>query len=301
MEARSFQFSNLRLDQRAAALLFPTVTLFLVVATVTGTEMNAPMILALLAGGVVLLGLPHGSLDPLVARELFAGDRRFTMTRFLIFYILLAAFCVAGWLATPNIALSLFLLISALHFGSDWQQRGSFWGRAAYGACIVSVPTLHHADAVRLIYVELGATAAADIVNVSRVVACLAVAVAFLSLLRHIRLRWQDCLELVVMLIGGLALQPLVFFICYFCLLHSPRHLVATSRDVGLRDSRAIATAVAPAVGTTLVLAVLLWRFLPANNSTSRVLSVVFIGLAALTVPHMLLTAIKEREQRSAN
>ena len=299
MEKPLFRFGALRLDRRAAVLLFPGVTLILVAANYLGTSMSGPIILALLVGGVVFLGLPHGSLDPLVAMQILGSDRRFTIGRFLLAYSLLAAVCVGCWLAFPNVGLSLFLIISALHFGSDWQQRGSSWGRIAYGACIVSVPTLHHAETVRQIFTELGATAAVSIVNTSKIVSCFAIAVAWFSLLPQLSRRWRDGLELAVILIGALALQPLIFFVCYFCLLHSPRHLFETSREVGLRGVGALITAVAPTVGATLVFAALLWRFLPAEHFTSHVLQIVFIGLAALTVPHMLLTEIKEREQQS--
>lgn len=299
MERRAYPFSIFRLDRRATVLLFPTVTLLLVAATRTNAGVNTPILLAALVVGVVCLGLPHGSLDPLVARKLLGADHRFTMVRFVLVYALLAALCAVGWIAYPNIALTLFLAISALHFGTDWQERGSYWGRAAYGACVVTVPTLHHAEIVSQIYQTLGATVADEIVRASQVVAWFAIAAALLSLLPQLRLRWRDLLELLVILIGGVALPPLVFFVCYFCLLHSPRHLLETAREVGLRRPRAILTAVTPTVGAALVFAALLWRFLPAHESSGRILQIVFIGLAALTVPHMLLTEIKRLNQRS--
>ena len=301
MKARAFSGSPVRLERPVLALVFSLGTTLLVIAFLCGMAINAPLILLILVTGVVLLGLPHGALDPRVARQLFAGTRRFTMARFLLGYILLAGACIAGWLAAPNLALCIFLLISAVHFGSDWGCRGSAWGRTAYGACIVSVPALRHAEAVRQIYGELGATAASGIVHVSSLVAIAAVTVAFVSLIGQIRLRWQDCLELTVIVLGALALPPLAFFTCYFCLLHSPRHLLAAAGEVGLRSLPAIAAAVAPMVVATLLLAALVWRFLPAKNLTGHVLEIVFIGLAALTVPHMFLTGIKEFRQKNTH
>jgi Brp/Blh family beta-carotene 15,15'-monooxygenase len=298
MEQRWFLSANL-LERRAEVFAFPAITLLLVLATLLGAGMNAPAILALLAAGVVCLGLPHGSLDPLVARKLFGANPRFTMAGFLAVYALLSVLCAIGWVAAPNAALSIFLVISAVHFGSDWQQRGSFWSRTAYGACVVTVPTLRHAETVRQIYVALGARDAAGIISASKIVAWSAATVAILSLLPQVRRRWRDCLELVVILIAGIALPPLVFFVCYFCLLHSPRHLAETSREVGLQGIGAIAKAVVPTVAVTLLLAAALWSFLPENRPGGRILEIIFIGLAALTVPHMLLTEFKDLEQRS--
>jgi Brp/Blh family beta-carotene 15,15'-monooxygenase len=299
MERQTYSYGPTHLYPRAGVLLFPIVTLLLAAAAYAGMSMNSTVLLAVLVAGVVCLGLPHGSLDPLVARKLFRTDRRFTMVRFLLAYAILAALCAVSWIASPNIALSIFLGISALHFGSDWQQRGSVWGRAAYGACVVTVPTLHHAESVRQIYIALGATAAGDIVSASRFIAWTAISVAMLTLLLQPRGRRQDWLELSIILIGAIALPPLLFFVCYFCLLHSPRHLIATSREVELHGVGAFLKVVAPTVGATLVLAALLWHLLPGVESNGRMLETVFIGLAALTVPHMLLTELKEHNQRS--
>jgi Brp/Blh family beta-carotene 15,15'-monooxygenase len=280
--------------------IFASITLLLTVAAIAGARMNEPVILLFLAAGVVSLGLPHGALDPHVARELFGANRRFTMVRFLVAYTLIAALCAAGWLAAPNIALPIFLVISAAHFGSDWQQRGSLWSRAAYGACVVTVPTLHHANTVRQIYLALGSTNATHIVSASRVVAWIVAVLAITSLLPEIKNRWQDCIDLAVILIGGVMLPPLVFFVCYFCLLHSPRHLADTSHAVGLRGIRAIAAAVAPTVAATLVFAAVLWRFIPFGRANDRILQIIFVGLAALTVPHMLLKVMTTLSNDSA-
>jgi Brp/Blh family beta-carotene 15,15'-monooxygenase len=287
--------SNDWLEDSPTAWLFPSITLLLVFATTSGVRMNQPLILMILIAGVVSLGLPHGSLDPLVARKLYGANRHFTMLRFVVIYTLIAAVCTVGWMAAPNIALPIFLLISALHFASDWEKRGSFWGRASYGACVVTVPTLHHAETVQHIYLTLGGTDASGIVSVSRSIAWIVAVAAVLSLLAQIRGRWRDCVELVCIVLGGVLLSPLIFFACYFCLLHSPRHLSDTSRDLGIRGIRAIAAAVVPTVAATLVLATILWHFLPTVRANDRILDIVFIGLAALTVPHMLLTEMNER------
>jgi Brp/Blh family beta-carotene 15,15'-monooxygenase len=300
MERQFASFGNLLFGRPAAVLLFPAVTLLLVLATILGAGMKEPALIALLAVGVVCLGVPHGALDPMIARTLWGTDRRLAMPGFLAVYTLLAVLCAAGWIAAPSVALSIFLAISALHFGSDWNRRGSFLSRAAYGGCVVTVPALHHGDAVRQIYLALGATDASGIVRVSQVIACVVAAVAVLSLLPEMKRRWQDLLELAVILIAGMALTPLVFFACYFCLLHSPRHLAETARDVGLRGVGSIAKAAAPTVVATLLLAAVLWYFLPAAKLSNRVLEIIFIGLAALTVPHMLLSEIRERHQRHA-
>jgi hypothetical protein len=79
----------------------------------------------------------------------------------------------------------------------------------------------------------------------------------------------------------------------YFCLLHSPRHFLLTADQFrltplqGLRAAWSILMANLAIISLgIIVLAVFTPAFEPAT------LQIVFIGLAAVTVPHMLLTAV---------
>jgi hypothetical protein len=83
-------------------------------------------------------------------------------------------------------------------------------------------------------------------------------------------------------------------------LLHSPRHLLETAEDLGLTNFRSIALKSLPTLAATLVLAVLFYLHLHGAPASGRILMTVFVGLAALTVPHMLLdTLASEMRKRS--
>jgi Brp/Blh family beta-carotene 15,15'-monooxygenase len=293
---------HLRIDTLKVAMerfLFPVATLMCVAASVSSIHPDSSIVLAVTAVGVVLLGLPHGALDPQVATRLWGQHRSFTMPRFLAIYTAAATLGAALWLIAPNTALTFFLLISAYHFGSDWQGRGSAWGQFAYGTSVVTLPSVRHADTVSAIFESLGATHARQIANASHALAILAIVIAFLSMLPQPHLRRQDILELGSILLGALFLQPLLFFVLYFCLLHSPRHLMETAARVHLRGLSVIVRSVLPLVAATLVLAALLWHFIPSGQLSGRVLQTLFIGLAALTVPHMLLSEADQRHRTS--
>lgn len=277
------------------SVLFPSVTLLLIVAAASGLRPGASIILILLVGGVVILGLPHGALDPLVATQLWGARQSFTMIRFVILYSGIAAFCAAVWMILPNAALIGFLCISAYHFGSDWDGRCKTWGQSAYGIVIVSVPTLCKAAQVEEIYRLLGATVAHQIVTVSQVFAVVAVAGALFAASALYKFRIPNLVELSTVVVGGLVLPPLLFFTCYFCLLHSPRHLIETARRLGLIGAQDIARSAAPTVLATLVLGGVLWAALPGSVCSQKVTQLVFIGLASLTMPHVLLTELSLR------
>jgi Brp/Blh family beta-carotene 15,15'-monooxygenase len=112
------------------------------------------------------------------------------------------------------------------------------------------------------------------------------------------RQRSSDTLELLSIVGGGLLLHPLVFFTCYFALLHSPRHLLETAQGLGMTGLKRIYLATLPVLLATLLLAGLAYWLLPPIGMAARVLRIVFIGLAALTVPHMLLDVATEAERK---
>ena len=105
--------------------------------------------------GLMLLGIPHGSLDHIITEKTGAagGQQSFSLLRFLVVYLLTmgiyALFCV--WL--PVFSLGFFLLMSAWHFGeTDFENNrlGQHWiakaGFMLYG-CLLLFGLLANDDA----------------------------------------------------------------------------------------------------------------------------------------------------------
>jgi Brp/Blh family beta-carotene 15,15'-monooxygenase len=90
-----------------------------------------------------------------------------------------------------------------------------------------------------------------------------------------------------------LVTPPLIYFVIYFCALHSPRHFLLTADQLDLTPLQGLRAAW-PILVVTLAMTALgvivLAVFTPAFEPAT--LQIVFIGLAAVTVPHMLLTAV---------
>jgi Brp/Blh family beta-carotene 15,15'-monooxygenase len=279
------------LAQRWYGRVFIATTALLLVAALLGHQLSPTTTLVVLVAGVVLLGLPHGSLDPMVARKAFNGRRAATMAFHAIYLALVLAYWLL-WNRYPTIGLSLFLLIAAVHFGTDWESRGSALTRCAYGLAIVTLPALRFPSDVASIYAMLGTQHAPAIVAISRILAPAALGVATLGVALQFKLRQRDAFELLTITAGALLLEPLVFFTCYFALLHSPRHLLDTADSLGITSLRRIYLATVPVLLATLLLAALAYSMLPHIGVDARLLRVVFIGLAALTVPHMLLDTL---------
>ena len=71
---------------------------------------------------VVFLGLPHGALDTLLAKQNNIYKNTLGFIYFNITYLLLAfIFCILD--KAFSFALFIFLLISIFHFSEDWQMQ----------------------------------------------------------------------------------------------------------------------------------------------------------------------------------
>lgn len=263
----------------------------LVLAAVNMIFAPAPMTQALLlAPAVALLGLPHGAFDLPMARVIWPLTGAADHMLFYGAYIGIAAAVVALWWLAPGLALIAFLAYSALHFSGDWEMD-ELLVRIAGGLSVIGAPALFHFTEVASIFSVLTYGAWAELIAYAIAVAGLIGAsiglIALLQMTRHAR---GALLELAGIWIGAAILPPLLYFIAYFCLLHSLRHMRDTlhalpERATALRAAAGIM--VASVLGASLALGLLLR--VDGADLEGSVLRVVFIGLAALTVPHMLL------------
>jgi len=266
----------------------------LALASVFHQQLAPSTALLVLVGGVILLGLPHGALDPMVAGKAFAGHRYYSPIAFYAFYLVLALSYSLLWSRYPTLGLSSFLVIAAVHFGSDWQHRGTALTRIAYGLTIVTLPALAHPGEVAGIYAALGTSHAQILVHISMVVAVTAAIAGGTGAVVQYKQRASDLYEFLAIVVGATLLGPLVFFTCYFCLLHSPRHLLETAGELGIASLRKIYIVAAPVVLATIALGGTFWFVLPDISYNGRILTLVFVGLASLTVPHMILDKVTE-------
>jgi len=243
-----------------------------------------------LAPAVALLGLPHGALDLPMAEAVW--PLRGLRDRLLFFagYLGLAACVGLVWWIAPDAALALFLAYSALHFSGDWREDGRIW-RLAGGLSAIGAPAVFHPYEVGAVFAALGAVDWATSITRGLAAAGLAgLGCAIHAAAARPPRRRSAALELAAIWAGAAMLPPLLYFVAYFCLLHSLRHLTATLALLPDR-TRALAGAAgimaASLLGAAAALALAIGG--KGADAESAMLGVVFIGLAALTVPHMLL------------
>jgi Brp/Blh family beta-carotene 15,15'-monooxygenase len=157
-----------------------------------------------------------------------------------------------------------------------------------YGGLVIFLPLLLHGDAVVQLFSFLAGNTAASLGfwmhllswpwllgTVAAVVMCCK------------RLAWMTGVEMAAVAILAIFAPPLVAFTVFFCGMHSARHILRTIDYSGQSSPRMLlAACLGPMAGVALMAgAAVLWlRNVPIE---ARLIQLVFVGLAALTVPHM--------------
>ena len=283
------------------SLLFPigAALTILLLSLATGTIPQGLQI-AVLLGLVVVLGLPHGALDPWIAESSGLIEGRLQTVVFNGVYLGIAAGVVAAWWWAPGLTLLGFLLISAWHFSEDWRDELPSWARVPSGALLLLMPIGFHAETVAELFAMLSGEAGIAVAQgLALPPALLVIGMLAMSGVAVFRQKHWAAVELLALLALAWIAPPLVYFAVYFCLQHSPRHLLGHFREAGAAQTRRLMVmTVIYTVGSVLVLMPLVWLWsdLPLESLLMRL---IFIGLAALTVPHMILMLIAERRRHA--
>ena len=299
----------LRLQTRAAAVL---LALFCA-AGAAGVPFGMKAQLAILLAGMVLVGVPHGAFDHLVARPVLAS--RLGQAWWVWFgagYVGLAALVGVAWWVAPACTLAGFLAVSVLHFGLGDAEDGlaprtvpRWLAVAVYGGLPLLLPIALHPDAAAPVLAGL-----AD-VPVPVMVAALRPALWLLPWWALgfgvvLLAAWREGIgvgERLLTAAAFITLPPLLAFGLYFTAGHAMRHVLRLGAwhapAGGWRAGRWLLQTIVPwAVGTALAGVALAWR---GEDLTAGVLVPAFRMIAALTVPHMIVTAWLEPAEARAS
>ena len=282
--------------------VFCGLALALVVTSLTGVRL-APLHELLLTGALIsLLGMPHGAFDVVFARKLFGVVDLRGWALFSLLYIGLAAAVVGFWFVAPTLFLCAFLVCSALHFGGDPAAGASTFARGLYGGAVIVLPALWHGPELqRLLGLVAGPASAALVAPVLGQMAVPwlgATALACVLLVRTSRLAAGELITLAALSVTA---PPLVAFTVYFCAMHSPRHVLRTLASLpGAEARNALSLALWPTLAVLFALPVIAWLWSDRSMEAS-VMQLVFVGLAALTLPHMVLLDRARRVGRPAH
>ena len=257
---------------------------------------------------VLIAGVPHGGFDGAVARRSGWAGGFGSWVLFHGGYLLLAALVTICWWQLPGPSLAIFLAISALHFGSSdirdvaplWQWSSAVPVIAHSGLVSIGIPSLQSQAVEPLFTILVGEQGSLWLIEAIQMIfpIWLASVMAYFGYAYFVP-RWRRSAGLlIVMLTSVYWLDPLVSFSLYFCLVHSPMHSLRIWQSLEPSHQRRCAI---EAAGYTIAAwlagaALMLWyRYTHHVDIDSALLQLTFIGLAALTVPHMILVDVIDR------
>ncbi len=268
---------------------------------------------------ILTIGVSHGALDHLKGKKLLAilNIKKFYI--FYLIYILLALSVILVWTIVPAITLIVFLAVASFHFGKEDTQflinKNSNLISILYffrGILIIITPLYFNFDETVTIfkmllidseqfYSTLGFIEKYKIIEIAVGLSALSSIILFLSEFNF--KKFAIFLDFFSIIILNYYLSPLVAFTIYFCFLHSIRHTISLAIEMdnsSLRNGLKLFVKKAfPLTVLTAILSVLGLYFL--NNVyelNSAILKIIFIGLASLTFPHILLEYFLEKNEK---
>ena len=268
---------------------------------------------------ILSIGISHGSLDNVKGRKLFQILEINNFYIFYLAYILIALIIIILWIFIPYISLIIFLMVASYHFGKEDTQfliiENTYYNQFLFllkGSLIIFAPIYFHFDDTisifRLLLIENeNFYNFLDLIESKRILLhCI-----ILSTLANILLftknfelkKFTIFLDYFSIIIINYYFSPLVAFTIYFCFLHSIRHSISLMSELDEDDlGNGFKIFVKKALPLTIITAIFcvigLYLLNNTYNFESSILKIIFIGLASLTFPHILLEYLIEKNEK---
>ncbi len=271
-------------------LVFSAAAWLVVGATLWLPPLDSQSQLALMSPIILLLGVPHGALDIVFVQQRTGIRSAAGWSLFTIAYLAAASLVVILWWASPGVFLVAFLIASALHFSGDPEGKTPLAMRLLYGGAFIFCPlTLHAAEVEQLFAFLAGGPAAQTIVVALQWAAWPWVAAMGAAAMVSASRALPRSIELVSLAAMLTVAPPLIGFTLFFCGMHSVRHVLRT-RDYASAGTwgHLVHIAAWPMAGTLVGIALAGWLS-DGMSFDARLAQLLFVGLAALTVPHMVV------------
>jgi len=268
---------------------------------------------------ILSIGISHGALDNQKGKELSRLYKVQKIYFFYLIYSLIGASIIIFWLFFPTTSLILFLVVASYHFGKEDTEflinNKDVSNLIIYfskGALIIIAPLMFHfvetINIFKLLLIEnekfylfLNFIEDNNILLFALSISLLSNIYYFLKDFKIINiLIFFDFFSIIIL---NYFLTPLIAFTAYFCFLHSFRHSISLIIKLNENNLKSGAiTFVKKAMPLTVLTAILyvisLYFLSNYYQLNDAILKVIFIGLASLTFPHILLEYLLEKNEK---
>ena len=268
---------------------------------------------------ILTIGISHGALDDQKGKKLSQLYNIKKSYFFYLIYSLIGISIIIFWLFFPTVSLILFLVVASYHFGKEDTEflieNKNVSNLILYflkGSLIIIAPLIFHfvetINIFKLLLIEnekfylfLNFIENNNILLIILSISLLSSIYCFLKDLKIINvLIFLDFFSIIVL---NYFLTPLIAFTIYFCFLHSFRHTISLITELNENNFKIGAiTFIKKAMPLTVLTAIFyvislyfLSNFYQLNDA---ILKVIFIGLASLTFPHILLEYLLEKNEK---
>tara|TARA_B100000424_G_C22924694_1_gene491958 strand:+ start:525 stop:1418 length:894 start_codon:yes stop_codon:yes gene_type:complete len=260
---------------------------------------------------ILSLGISHGALDHLKGQKLIKLLKYKSIISFYILYIFIGFSIIILWLLFPKFLLLTFLIVASFHFGKEDSEFIHYKTNQDLvyffkGSIVITAPLLFHKDETLEIFNYLNFDISQNLLISNEFLFLIIIisifANIYISLNKHIDIKSLLIMDFVSILLLNYFLSPILAFTIYFCFLHSVRHSFKLSNELNKKNFfkgfKAFTIKALPLTILTAVLFLISLLFL--NNYyflDSAISKVIFIGLASLTFPHILLEYLIEKNE----
>ena len=291
-----------KINKYHTILLF-LLSLFCLILSIE-TQIDSVMIICFFL--IASLGVSHGSLDYIKGAKLLKIFQIKNKLSFYLIYVFLSLIIVCFWSVLPFLTLTIFLIVASYHFGKEDSVFGKIKkfklsGLFLFlkGSLVILAPLYFHTYETIQIFLILD-------VKFDQYNSNLLVVLIFLSLISNFFINKNiifSLLDSLTIIFLNINFEPLLAFTIYFCFLHSVRHSLSLIENMSNKNfKKGLINFLKKALPLTIVTALsfliavfLLDRYYILN---SAILKVIFIGLASLTFPHILLEYLLEKYEK---
>ena len=264
---------------------------------------------------ILSVGISHGALDNYKANKILKIYKINNKLVFYFSYIFISILIILCWIFFSLVTLLTFLLIASYHFGREDTsfliKKNSSFDQLLYlvkGSLIIFSPLFFHTEeTLKIFELLLINNSFLIFIKNEHWVINVCLILNFLGYLYFVFRNNFDnfeilFLDLLLILIINFIFSPLLAFTIYFCFLHSIRHIISIVLELDEANfSNGIKLFIKKALPLTVVTATLylLAVFLIDNfyGYNTAIIQVIFIGLASLTFPHILLEYLIEKNE----
>ena len=268
---------------------------------------------------ILIIGVSHGSLDHIKGRKLLKIFQINNIITFYTSYFLLAVTIIILWVLLPTVVLIAFLIVASFHFGKEDTQflidNNSYLNQFLFflkGSLVILAPLYFNFNETVFIfklllienesfYQSLDVIENNNFLIIGIVLSSLSSIILFF---KKFELRkFTIFFDYFSIIIINTHFSPLIAFTIYFCFLHSIRHSISLITELdqeSLRNGLLVFIKKAtPLTILTAIFCLIGLYFLNNNyNLDSAILKLIFIGLASLTFPHILLEYLIEKNEK---